>query len=358
MKKYSTLGSPKSKISGLARANLPLALLILSVDIVIYVGAVAIILLSDDLLIKAACAGLAGFMISQLFVIAHDAAHQAYVPNKKLNAFIARLCFLPSLHNYSLWLYIHNQIHHGYPNVKNLNSWSPKSWDEYSAMPRWRQAVERIYRSPLGFGPYYIVERWFKEKIYPKKHIPKNYHQRAWKDVALLAVYFVGFASIISATAYFHHTSIVSGLFWAFLVPFIVWNYAVGMTIYLHHTHQTIKWYESLSEWKSSVHSAEEIATHVKYPFWYNLITHNIYLHPIHHFNPRVPLYRLKQAQKILTEGSNNKMHIYQFRARDMLRTLSDCKLYNYARHEWLDFNGDLTSRLEENKTFEIREAG
>lgn len=347
----------KSEISRFAKASLTTALLILLADITIYVGAVVTVVVSDSMIIKAASAGLAGFMISQLFVVAHDAAHQAFVPHKKLNAIIARLCFLPSLHNYSLWLYVHNQIHHAYPNVKGYNSWSPISLDEFNKLPKWRQWVERLYRSPLGFGPYYIVERWFKEKIYPKKHIPRKYHQRAWKDTVLLLTYFIAFSALVVTPAYLNGTSMLSAWLWAFLVPFIVWNYAVGMTIYLHHTHQSIKWYESLSEWKKCVPSQVEVTSHVKYPLWYNIITHNIYLHPVHHVNPKIPLYQLKQAQQILEQKSINEMHVYKFGLQDMLKTISACKLYNFEVYQWLDFHGNITGDIQVSESVQARKA-
>src|ERR1700730_4902936 len=46
----------------------------------------------------------AGTAISMLFILGHDAAHRSLVSGKKLNSVLARLVFLPCLHNYTLWV--------------------------------------------------------------------------------------------------------------------------------------------------------------------------------------------------------------------------------------------------------------
>ena len=118
------------KLAAYARPNDRLAYLILVTDLIIYFSAVFFAVTVESIAVKALCASLAGFMIAQLFVIGHDAAHKSYVSKSNANVFIARLTFLPVLHNYSLWLFVHNRLHHAYPNVQHYNSWSPMSLDE------------------------------------------------------------------------------------------------------------------------------------------------------------------------------------------------------------------------------------
>src|SRR5438046_10571125 len=106
-----------------------------------------------------------------LFILGHDASHRTLVANKALNAILARIVFLPCLHNYTLWVIQHNRLHHQSANVKGLNSYSPLSPDEFAAATVGRRLLERIYRSPAGFGFYYLVERWWADKFFPW---PKN----------------------------------------------------------------------------------------------------------------------------------------------------------------------------------------
>ena len=93
----------------------------------------------------------AGFFITRLWVIGHDACHQSLFSSKRLNMFFGRLCFPPSLTPYTLWEVGHNVAHHGYNNLRSGDYiWAPMSPDEYLALPMWRQKLAQLYRSGLG----------------------------------------------------------------------------------------------------------------------------------------------------------------------------------------------------------------
>ena len=80
---------------------------------------------------------------------------------------VGRIAFLPSLHNFCLWQIAHNRLHHRFTNFKGLNSWSPLSKTEFDALPPWRKLTERFYRTLPGIGAYHLVERWWKDKLFP-----------------------------------------------------------------------------------------------------------------------------------------------------------------------------------------------
>lgn len=334
----------QSTLRRYAQANNSLAYTILLADILVYLGCVVATVLLESLLLKALFALAAGFFIAQLFVIGHDAGHAAFVRSRHMNAMIARLCFLPSMHNYSLWLFIHNRLHHAFPNVKSYNSWSPLSYAEYQRLPKWRQLLERLYRSPAGFGVYYLYERWLKDKLFPRKHIPHKYHRQGWLDftvIVLFQVCLVGGVIVLS-----HITTrepLVSVLF-AVILPFLVWNTAMGLTVYQHHTHPKVQWYQTLVEAREAVKSQSEVSVYVKYPNWYELLTHNIYIHPVHHVNARIPLYHLRAAQAEYSRMHPEASLLQPFSLRGLLKTMQACKLYDFTQHQWLDFNGKPTT--------------
>lgn len=341
---YQFEKAPRVRLAEFVKYNNKLAISILLVDLLIYFGSVAGAVVSESLMLKTAFSSLAGFMIAQLFVIGHDAAHKAYVNNPRLNKLIARLVFFPSLHNYNLWLFAHNRLHHAFPNVKNYNSWSPMSLDEYNCLPRWRQILEKIYRSPIGFGPYYINERWLKDKFFPRKHLPRQLHKKGWQDFSILMVYSALFVAGITLLAIYSQQSIFSAIMFGAVIPFVIWNFAMGLTIYQHHTHPSIKWYPTLSDWKKDVDSQSEVSIHVKYPDWYNFLTHNIYFHPVHHVNPKIPLYNLKKAQDYYHQKQRELSVNIPFTFAGFMETLQKCKLYNYEKQQWIDFKGQPTS--------------
>ncbi|MEO6434356.1 MAG: fatty acid desaturase, partial [Tepidisphaeraceae bacterium] len=67
---------------------------------------------------KIASAALLASAIPMLFVIGHDACHQALTPRPLLNKILGRLAMLPSWHAYAVWDYGHNGLHHGWTNLR------------------------------------------------------------------------------------------------------------------------------------------------------------------------------------------------------------------------------------------------
>lgn len=329
-----------------ARANVALAYGILIFDILVYISCIVAAVLLKSLLLKSLFALTAGFFIAQLFVIGHDAGHAAYVRSRRANAFVARLCFMPSMHNYSLWLFIHNRLHHAFPNVKNYNSWSPMSYEEYEKSPKWRQLLERLHRSPAGFGIYYLGQRWLKDKLLPRKHIPQKYHRMAWLDFTVNVVYQLCLVGVVLVLSHLSTREPLVSILFAVIVPFLVWNTAMGLTIYQHHTHPMVPWYQTLVESRQAIKSQGDVTVYIKYPDWYELITHNIYIHPVHHVNARIPLYRLRAAQAEYSRSHPESSLQESFSFRGLAKTIRSCKLYDYNRHQWLDFNGKPTTPI------------
>ena len=151
------------------------------------VAFVALALYVDATWLRLLFSMLAGAAISSLFVIGHDAGHSCYTSRKALDALLGRLAMLPALHNFTLWRIVHNRMHHSDTCVQGINSWSPLSKEEFDALPAWRRALERVYRSPIGLGPYYVVNRWLKEKFVPPAHLRETKVREQWTDFALLA---------------------------------------------------------------------------------------------------------------------------------------------------------------------------
>jgi omega-6 fatty acid desaturase (delta-12 desaturase) len=96
--------------------------------------------------------------IARLFVLGHDACHQSLFTRRRVNRWVGRLLFAPSLTPYSLWEVGHNLGHHVYTNLRGMDYvWTPLSKAEFDGMPPWRQRAERFYRSGYGCGAYYLV---------------------------------------------------------------------------------------------------------------------------------------------------------------------------------------------------------
>jgi omega-6 fatty acid desaturase (delta-12 desaturase) len=304
-------------------------------DGVIFVASVYLACTSASVWLQALFSVIAGTMISTLFVLAHDAAHGSLVRHRRGNAILARLLLLPSLHNLTLWRIQHNRMHHQESNIKGMNSWSPMSVEEFAALPAWKQWRERMYRSG-GFGPYYLVERWLAHKFYPGADVRGPVRKRALRDFSML----VAFIGAWSMAAVFAGSSAGNAwyvsLAWGVVVPFLLWNSLMGLTVYLQHTHPAVPWFRSAAE--AERYGAQELTVHVKYPRWYGLLSHDIMEHPAHHIHPLIPFYRLRAAQERLNGLLGKDAIVEPMTPFYVLRLIRQCRAYDYEQKAWVGF--------------------
>lgn len=316
------------------------AILIFLVDVLVYLSAIAGAILLENLAMRISCGIVAGLKIASIFVIAHDAAHASFVKNRVLNKIIARLAFLPSYHNYSLWLIAHNKSHHQSTNLQEGNSWSPLSKDEYDNLPRWRRVLEQFYRSPYGIGFYYMFERWWKNKFFPYEKLSGKTKLVYYLDFLLVSIYMAVYLGLlIQFGMHSTHSSSIETAILAFFIPLFVSNYMFGFTVYQHHTHENIPWFVSRNE-RDDLVNIEKITMHVRFPKWYNLISHNVMLHTAHHIDSRIPLYHLAKAQAVIEKSLGDNLMTVNFTFKSFFYTMRKCKLYDYDNHRWLGFDG------------------
>src|SRR6202142_3034946 len=184
-------------------------------------GSIASPLFVEAVWVKVFASLVAALWIARLFVIGHDACHGSYTPNKTLNKWIGRIAFLPSLTPFSLWDIGHNLAHHGFTNLKGRDYvWTPYSPAEWAAL-RWpRRLMERIYRSGVGQGVYYMIEMWWKKLFFPsRKHVSTRRTSYTW-DSLLVAAFATLWIGGLVAWGVHSGRSIPSLLLFAFVVPF------------------------------------------------------------------------------------------------------------------------------------------
>jgi omega-6 fatty acid desaturase (delta-12 desaturase) len=315
-------------------------------DVTVYLAAVALAMIVEATWARLAFAILAGMMIAALFVLAHDAAHNSLTPLPWVNRLLAYFCMFPALHNPTLWRIEHNHFHHQAPNVKGLNSWSPVSYAEFQAMSPWRRRLERLYRSGLASGPYYLVERWWRAKLFPRAaaQLAPAVHGAAVRDLILLLAWFVLFAvALVLAAERNANPSPGLALTYGFAVPFAVWNVMMGYTVYFQHTHPQVPWFRTRDEADAFGGQHQRTVTILHSRIW-GLLTHEIMEHNAHHVHPLIPHYRLRAAQRRLGELAEPTFLAERLTPAYIADVNRRCKLYDYERHCWLDFDGRPTS--------------
>lgn len=313
-------------------------------DWFVLVAAIATMLVVDSIWVRIFASLVAALWIARLFVIGHDACHGSYTPRKRLNAWIGRIAFLPSLTPYSLWEVGHNLAHHGFTNLKGRDYvWTPFTREEFLKLSWLRRQMEKLYRSGFGQGVYYMIELWWKKLFFPtREHVGSSRKSFTW-DSLLVATFGALWIGGLVAWAIVSHRSIASMLIFGFAIPFFVWNCLMGFVIYVQHTHPRVAWYERKEEWSSNAGYATT-TVHIKLMRPLDGLIHYILEHGAHHVNMGIPLYRLKEAQARLSATLDERLNSEVFTWRYYWNTVRRCKLYDYARHVWTDYEGRVTS--------------
>ena len=290
-----------------------------------------------------------GLSAAILFIVGHDACHGSLTPNSRLNAILGRIAFLPSLHPYAAWEYSHNALHHGFTNLRGKDPvYCPLTLEEFRALPRWRQRLERIYRSLPGVLLMYLVEIWWKLEISPSRAHRAHIDKRGTYafDRAIVLVYpFVQaalIAPVLVATGV-GPVDAVSVIATAVVVPFLTFTWLIGFATFQHHTHPRVLWYADAEEW-SFYRSQVQGTVHVVFPRWIEVMLHNIMEHTAHHVDTKVPLYNLTGAQRQLEATFGEEVITERFSFAGLRRTFASCCLYDFTTHRWLDFAGRPTT--------------
>ncbi len=315
-------------------------------DVMLYMVSIYGVLMLPNLWMKLLASIFAGFKISNLSVIAHDAAHNSLTKSKRLNKFIAITSLLPCLFNYRLWLYDHNYLHHTKTNEDFPDSYTPMSKQKYDSLSSFGKWKERLYRKPslLYFGLYYIMERWSKVKFYPVKSTPASFKKRAWKYFAVLIIYLSGFLSLLALAPLYSETTIFTAIMLGFIVPFYIFQSLYAFAVYVQHTHPDVVWFNQAPN-RKTIGRSEFLSVHVRFPDWFNIFAHNIFDHGAHHASPAIPCYQLGAAQSRLNEMLGEKALTYSFSIFRLYEIMKTCKLYDYNNYCWLDFNGNRTTQ-------------
>lgn len=286
-------------------------------------------------------AGLAaGFQIGLLFVIGHDACHESLTPSRLINRLIATLCFLPAWHPYSTWRYTHNGLHHGWTNVRGKEIvYTPFSKDQYDRLPAWRQRAERWFRSPVGVATFYFFTVFLWHEILPSRaRGPKG---RGWQAFQWERLLVICFGMVLFLGSYVYAERMERMPWWsltcAVLIPALCYFSLFSVVTFLHHTHPRAPWFDLEAYEYFDILRA---TVHVEFPRPIEIILHEILQHTAHHADTRIPLYRLNTSQLALESAFPRDIIHEPWSWSSYLRTMQTCRLFDYEKHCWLDWDG------------------
>lgn len=315
------------------------ALTIFVADFTLYFSLLFVALAPFGWAINITGSAAAGVIIGVIFTLGHDACHDALTAHPRLNIWLARVAFIPSAHAASLWILGHNQIHHGFTNLKGRDYvWAPMSPAEYAVASAGRRAFYRLCRGPFGALPYRLVNMWWKKFFLPIAPEARRRWRHHVFDSGFVLLSQGGMIAALMATG---QTLDPAKPLWLIVVlgwvlPFLVFNWLIGTVEYVHHTHPTIPWFDDRTKWKAA--RVELCTAHVRLPQPLHLLSNNIMEHNAHHMDPGIPFYQLATTQeqlRRLTEG----ILFLKLGLGSYLRIVRHCKLFDFERGRWTQFD-------------------
>ena len=149
--------------------------------------------------------------------------------------------------------------------------------------------------------------------------------------------------AMLAAAALATGQAVWAVLLLGFIVPMVFWFHMIGFVIYGHHTHVRVQWHDEKAAW----HRAQPFVSttvHLTFPVQIGALIHHIMEHTAHHVDMSIPLYKLKEAQKLLEHLLPGRIIVQRFSWRWYFETARACKLYDFSQQCWVDFQGRATS--------------
>ncbi len=304
-------------------------LLLLGRDLGLYAAAMTGLVLTDSLLLAVPLWLLAGLAVSGLFVLGHDAAHNALFDSPKLNAVVGRLAMLPSLHATEVWVFGHNRVHHGHTLRQGMDFvWHPSTAAEFEAMGWFEQLRHRFEWGPLGAGAYYLRAVWWNKMV--RFPAPARWRRAMRQDKAIV----VGFIAV--AVVALVVTS-GAGAAWLFVkvvvIPFLLFCQVIGWVVHVHHIAPDIRWWPR-REWNRFRGQVEGTTVLWGPPGW-ELFFHWIMVHLPHHVDMAIPCYRLPEAARAIAVAYPDDVVEQLLSIRRYLANTKACKLHDFNTGVW-----------------------
>lgn len=287
-----------------------------------------------------------GVSLAVFFIIGHDCVHHAFFRTRGANAFFGRIAYGLCWHSVTLWRIVHNVNHHTRTNLKSVDDvWRPFSPSEFRALPAWRRRLERAFRHPLGHFIYYQLDFLFPKLILPlnsqtrphwRSHLPNSIFVLAFGASILAGIILLG--GILNP-----QSGVLARLFFGALIPFVLWNALTSLTIYIQHTHPDVHWFADEERWtffRGQIEGTADVLIDLKaIPLYAEVLRHNA-----HHSFPKIPVYKLPEAQEKLVARYGKAVTQWRLGLRGFLDVHRRCKLYDYEAQCWTDFEGRPTS--------------
>ncbi|MGZ4707934.1 MAG: fatty acid desaturase [Acidimicrobiales bacterium] len=278
-------------------------------------------------------------VVSGLFIIGHDAAHEALFKSRRLNSIVGHVAMLPSWHVYEAWVLGHNRVHHGHTVREGMDFvWHPVTPEQYAAMSGPKRLRHRIEWSWYGAGVYYLREIWLNKMI--TFNPPAKWAKAIRRDIVFMFAG-VGLGMVLFGWLGWATYGTVAGVAWMIVkvvvIPFLDFNFVIGSVVHVHHVQPDIRWWPR-REW-TKFRGQMEGTTILRAPWVLDLFFHKIFVHVPHHVDMRLPFYGLEPAAEAIKAEFPDVVHDEKLRFRDFVANSRQCKLYDFVGGRWMTYD-------------------
>lgn len=230
------------------------------------------------------------FSAVRLYVLQHDCGHHSLFKTRAQNELAGQVLSPFTFAPFEVMKQNHNMHHSGIGNLEHretgeIHTMTLKEWNSAGF---WERLSYRLYRNPFVLIPvgalftYFIRYRW-----------PKNTVKFGAKGVLVHNAVIIVLLAVIYA---------VAG--WAGLGVFFGFSFLGGMLgvflVYLQHNFEDTYW-DRRPDLDPQI-AALQGSSCLDFGWWFDMAVACITLHDIHHFNARIPSYRLRACHYNMPE--------------------------------------------------------
>lgn len=231
-------------------------------------------------------ATVAALFLVRLFILFHDCVHGSLFPQKALNSIVGHVLGLYVFTPFEDWRFSHLRHHATYANLDARgfgDIWTMTRTEYEEASPAKRLSY-RLYRNPLilvGMGALFAF--LLRYRLPTRKSKRKERLSVLFTDLLLVGVILVA--------------SLTMGWQTYLLIQLPVLWLAGAMGIWLFYVQHQFKggYWARKGDW-DPIKAAMEGSSFYRLPRVLRWFSADIGYHHVHHLNPRIPNYRLKQC--------------------------------------------------------------
>lgn len=235
----------------------------------------------------------AAAFVVRIFIIQHDCGHGAFFRSHFGNDTVGRLCSLVTFTPYASWRRQHADHHANWNNLDRRASGvdiysTCMTVEEYARLTPRQRRIQRLIHHPfikLGLLPPFVFVVLYRLPFDTPKNRRKQRHSVHLTNLSLALLYL----------------TLAAGLGWRAVLlvelPIITLAAIAGVWLFsIQHRFETSRWMRQ-DEWTACDASLRG-SSYLRLPGVLRWFSGNIGFHHIHHLNPRIPNYRLRECQE------------------------------------------------------------